>query len=51
MRLVVPLLVRSLLGDLLAIRASGLWLVNELYKQPLSESDYEALKTAVLSTA
>ena len=32
------------------IRASGLWLVNELYKQPLSESDYEALKIAVLST-
>lgn len=33
------------------IRASGLWLVNELYKQPLSESDYEALRTVVLSTA
>lgn len=33
------------------IRASGLWLVNELCKQPLSESDYEALKIAVLSAA
>ena len=33
------------------IRASGLWLVNELYKQPLSESDYEALKIAILSIA
>jgi hypothetical protein len=32
------------------IRASGLWLVNELYKQPLSESDYEALKIVVSST-
>lgn len=30
------------------IRESGLWLVNELYKQPLSESDYEVLKTNVL---
>jgi len=30
------------------IRRSGLWLVNELYKQPLSESDFEALKTSVL---
>jgi hypothetical protein len=26
------------------IRESGLWLVNELYKEPLSESDYENLK-------
>lgn len=33
------------------IRESGLWLVNELYKQPLSESDYKALKTVVLHTA
>lgn len=33
------------------IRESGLWLVNELYKQPLSESDYEALKTVVVRTA
>lgn len=30
------------------IRESGLWLVNELYKQPLSESEYEALKGIVL---
>jgi hypothetical protein len=30
------------------IRKNGLWLVNELYKQPLSESDYEALETNVL---
>jgi len=30
------------------IRESGLWLVNELYKQPLTESDYEMLKTSVL---
>jgi hypothetical protein len=30
------------------IRESGLWLVNELYKQPLDESDYEVLKTNVL---
>jgi len=33
------------------IQESGLWLVNELYKQPLSESDCESLKIAVLSTA
>lgn len=26
------------------IRESGLWLVNELYKQPLSEKDFESLK-------
>jgi len=26
------------------IRESGLWLVNELYKQPLSEKDFERLK-------
>ena len=32
------------------IRESGLWLVNELYKQPLSESDYEVLKTSILSS-
>jgi len=30
------------------IRESGLWLVNELYKQPLTESDYEMLKTSIL---
>jgi hypothetical protein len=30
------------------IRESGLWLVNELYKQPLYESDFEVLKTNVL---
>jgi len=30
------------------IQESGLWLVNELYKQPLSESDYEVLKTNIL---
>jgi hypothetical protein len=30
------------------IRESGLWLVNELYKQPLAESDYEMLKANVL---
>ncbi|MEO8426626.1 MAG: hypothetical protein ABI651_05885 [Verrucomicrobiota bacterium] len=30
------------------IRESGLWLVNELYKQPMSENDYEMLKTNVL---
>ena len=33
------------------IRGGGLWLVNELYKEPLSESDYEAVKAAVLSGA
>jgi hypothetical protein len=33
------------------IRESGLWLVNELYKQPFSESGFEALRTAVLNTA
>lgn len=33
------------------IRESGLWLVNELYKQPLSERDYEVVKTVVLSKA
>lgn len=33
------------------IRESGLWLVNELFKQPLSESDYEAVKMVVLSKA
>lgn len=26
------------------IRESGLWLVNELYKEPLNESDFDALK-------
>jgi hypothetical protein len=29
------------------IRESGLWLVNELYKQPLSQGDYEKLKVEV----
>jgi hypothetical protein len=33
------------------IRERGLWLVNKLDKHPMSESDYEALKIAVLSTA
>lgn len=33
------------------IRQSGLWLVNELYKQPLSESDYEVLQANVLARA
>ena len=32
------------------IRESGLWLVNELYNQPLSESDFEALRTLVSNT-
>ena len=27
---------------------SGLWLVNELYNKPLSESDYEVLKKSIL---
>jgi hypothetical protein len=26
------------------IRESGLWLVNELYKEPLNESEFESLK-------
>jgi Fe-S cluster biosynthesis and repair protein YggX len=30
------------------IRNSGLWLVNELYKQPLTERDFERLKEAVV---
>lgn len=30
------------------IRESGLWLVNELYKQPLTQSDYEMLETSIL---
>lgn len=29
------------------IRDSGLWLVNELYKEPLSQSEYEAIKAAI----
>ena len=29
------------------IRLSGLWLTNELYKQPLSESEYRALEGAI----
>lgn len=32
------------------IRRSGLWLVNELYKQPLSENDFEEFKTSVVGT-
>lgn len=31
------------------ISESGLWLVNELYKQPLSEGDYEVLKSMILN--
>lgn len=31
------------------IRASGLWLVNELYKQPLSEKDYEELQAIIMN--
>jgi hypothetical protein len=30
------------------IRASGLWIVNELYKEPLQESDFTALKAAMV---
>ncbi len=30
------------------IRESGMWLVNELYKQPLSQSDFDLLKRAVV---
>lgn len=30
------------------IRESGLWIVNELYKEPLSDSDFSAMKGAVL---
>lgn len=30
------------------IRESGLWIVNELYKEPLSNSDFTCLKRAVL---
>lgn len=30
------------------IRESGLWLVNELYKQTLSESEYDALESMIL---
>jgi len=29
------------------IRKSGLWLVNELYKEPLSEIEYETLKATI----
>lgn len=32
------------------IRESGLWIVNELYKQPLSEREYEYLRKNVLSS-
>jgi hypothetical protein len=31
------------------IRESGLWIVNELYKQPLTESDYKLLRETVCS--
>jgi len=31
------------------INQSGLWLVNELYKEPLSPADYDALKACVAS--
>ena len=31
----------------LKIRQSGLWMVNELYKQPLSESEYEEFKKLI----
>jgi hypothetical protein len=30
------------------IRESGLWLVNELYKEPLTDADFTALRRAVL---
>lgn len=30
------------------IREGGLWIVNELYKQPLSESEYDKLRKMVL---
>ena len=29
------------------IRKGGLWLVNELYKEPLSEDDFKRLKELV----
>jgi len=32
------------------IRESGLWIVNELYKQPISEREYEYLRKNVLSS-
>ena len=31
------------------IRESGLWLVNELYKEPITDADLEALRTRVRS--
>lgn len=31
------------------LRKSGLWLVNELYKQPLDETDIETILSAILS--
>jgi hypothetical protein len=31
------------------IQESGLWFVNELYKQPLSQRDYDAVKVAVFA--
>lgn len=30
------------------IRQSGLWNVNELYKKPLSDSEYNALEKAII---
>jgi hypothetical protein len=33
------------------IRTSGLWLVNELYKEPLSSTDFEALKSGICTAA
>jgi acyl carrier protein phosphodiesterase len=32
------------------IRESGLWVVNELYKQPFSVGEYDALEKAIMST-
>lgn len=32
------------------IRQSGLWLVNELYKQPLSDAEYEELSVIIFGT-
>lgn len=33
------------------IRTSGLWLVNELYKEPLSSTDLEALRNGICTSA
>ena len=40
---------RKSLGKPLKIRQSGLWLVNELYKTPLSDKDFEELQQLLLS--